>query len=76
MDTSRIDAAIRALSRAADRLDRHAVRADDYDYVRDLRQTASEAEKELSALQRELPRMADLKRAADRDYDAHVTRAR
>ena len=74
VDTNRIDDAIRLLDHAAGRLNRHAKTSDDYSYIRDMIQTVKYAEKELRTLERELPRMVSLKRAADRAYDAHVTR--
>lgn len=72
METSRIDDAIMSLARAADMLRNRGA----YEAARDFELTATLAEKELRKLHEELPRLRDLKRAADRDYDAYVTRPR
>lgn len=69
--TSSIDSAISALERAANVIDNTSRR---YEYSREYRQIARDAAKELAAVNRELPRLLELKRNADRAYDAYVTR--
>jgi len=69
METRYIDDAISSLGRAAN-IARNAGRWDD---AKDFEFTAREARKELNALNRDLPGLRDLKRAADRSYDAYVT---
>lgn len=72
MSTNWIDDAISCLSRAADMLRNRG----EYKVAQDFESVAREAERELRRLNSELPRMRDLKRAADREYDAYVTRPR
>lgn len=71
ISTHSIDSAISALERAANVIDNTSRR---YEYSREYRQIARDASKELSALNRELPRLLELKQNADRAYDAYVTR--
>lgn len=69
MDAHNIHYAIQLLARA----ESFARSLNRWDDARQFRETATAAERELSRIERDLPRLLDAKRSADRAYDAYVT---
>lgn len=70
MNMSRIEDAINSLRRAASLL----YDLGRYDEAKHFEWIADEASKDFRKLSVEMPRLRDLKSAADRAYDAYVTR--
>ncbi len=72
VSASELDYALSALRRAANIMDN----TNRFDFAREFRMAARDAQKELDRLNSALPELMSLKRSADRAYDIRVTTER